>query len=371
MKKPSKKKESKKLDDAGEFLQGNRKQDTSLTWNELKDMNDLIRAKNTTKAKVYPKPTLEELEKEGFSEFQAGVILNVYNKINAKPAAGYDKIEHQKLYVDTINEVMGSIKDYIKSHSDEFSTDLITEAAKKYQSWSYDYNKSLFDVVFPDIENKKSTNRYSSIFRLYPEYNRKAIIIGGNKFTGALQLDSRTLVDVMKAIEDSKKVKEAGGKVKKESWEKNFVILEPDRWNKEYAVANKKSKQVYAKYATKEEAIAAAKRVQEKIDAFKDTKANFVRDYIERRENNKDVTTEELREAFGFRGVNFGNWTNEKERQNFVNFAYDSLYDLAELLNLPPKAMSLNGQLGLAYGAQGTGGKKAAAAHYIPEYKPY
>jgi len=369
-KKEVKKKESKKLDDAGEFLQGNRKQDTSLTWDELKDMNDLIRAKNTTKAKVYPKPSIEDLKSEGFTEFQAGVIQNVYNKINAKPAAGYDKnIEHQKQYVDTIKEVMDSVKGYIKSHPDEFTTDLIAEAARKYRSWSYDYNKSLFDAVFPDTENKKLTNKYSSIFRLYPEYNRKAIIVGGNKFTGALQLDNKTLVDVMKAIEDSKKVKEKGEKVKKEPWEKNFVVLEPDRWNKEYAVANKNSKQVYAKYATKEEAIAAAKRVQEKIDAFKDTKANFVRDYVERRENNKDVTTEELREAFGFRGVNFGNWTNEKERQNFVNFAYDSLYDLAELLNLPPKALSLNGQLGLAYGAQGTGGKKAAAAHYIPEYK--
>lgn len=368
-KKEVKKKESKKLDDAGEFLQGNRKQDTSLTWDDLKDMNDLIRAKNTTKARVYPKPSIEDLKSEGFTEFQAGIIQNVYNKINAKPAAGYDKVEHQKQYVDTINEVMSSIKDYIKSHPDEFTTDLIAEAAKKYRSWSYDYNKSLFDAVFPDIENKKAANRYSSIFRLYPEYNRKALIVGGNKFTGALQLDNKTLVDVMKAIEDSKKVKETGGKVKKEPWEKNFVVLEPDRWNKEYAVANKNSKQVYARYATKEEAIAAAKRVQEKIDAFKDTKANFVRDYVERRENNKDVTTEELREAFGFRGVNFGNWTNEKERQNFVNYAYDSLYDLAELLNLPPKALSLNGQLGLAYGAQGTGGKKAAAAHYIPEYK--
>lgn len=363
-----KKKESKKLDDAGEFLQGNRKLDTSLTWNDLKDMNDLIRAKNTTKARVYPKPSIEDLKSEGFSEFQSGIILNVYNKINAKPAAGYDKIEHQKQYVDTINEVMSGIKDYIKSHSDEFTTDLIADAAKKARSWSYDYNKSLFDVVFPDTENKKAGS-YSNIFRLYPEYNRKAIIVGGNKFTGALQLDSRTLVDVMKVIDEAKKTKSLTEKVKKEDWEKNFIVLEPDRWNKEYAVANKNNKNILARYATKEEAIAAAKRVHEKIEKIKaeGKKANFERDYIERRENNKDVTTEELQKAFGFRGVNFGNWATAKERQDFANYAYDSLFDLAELLNLPPKAISLNGQLGLAYGAQGHGGK--AAAHYIPAFK--
>jgi len=368
----AKKKETNKLEDSGEFLKGNRKQDTSLTWDDLKEMNDLVRAKNTTKARVYPKPSIEDLKSEGFSEFQAGIIQNVYNKINAKPAAGYDSIDHQKQYVDTINEVMGKVKDYIKSHSDEFTTDLIAEAAKKYRSWSYDYNKSLFDAVFPDTENKKAANRYSSIFRLYPEYNRKALVVGGNKFTGALQLDNKTLVDVMKAIEDSKKVKETGGKVKTEPWEKTFIILEPDKWNKVYAVANKKNKQVLAKYATKEEAVAAAQRVHEKIEKMKaeSKKENFVRNHIERRENNKNVTTEELQNAFGFRGVNFGNWANAKERQDFTNFAYDSLYDLAELLNLPPKALSLNGQLGLAYGAQGKGGfGRVGAAHYIPEYK--
>lgn len=361
----SKKKDSGKLEDAGEFLKGNRKEDKSLTWNDLEGMNDLIRAKNTTKAKIMPKQSIEDLKTEGFSEFQAAIIQNIYNKINAKPAAGYTTKADQKLYVDSIKEVMETVKDYIKSNPDEFTTDLIADAAKKARSWSYDYNKSLFNAIFPDKENKMG--RYSNIFRIYPEHNKKAIIIGGNKFVKALTLDTQTLKDIAKVIEDSKVVKDSSGKVKKDDWEKNFTILEPDRWNNKYSVANKGSKHILAEYDTKEEAIAAAKRVQEKIEAMKNKKANFTRDYIERRENGKDVTTEELKEAFGFRGVNFGNWATAKERQNFANYAYDSLFDLSELLNLPPKALSLNGQLGLAYGAQGHGGK--AAAHYLPAYK--
>jgi hypothetical protein len=55
--------------------------------------------------------------------------------------------------------------------------------------------------------------------------------------------------------------------------------------------------------------------------------------------------------------------SNKAERQLHLNHAYDSFMDLAELLGVPPKAMSLNGMLGLAIGAQGGGN---AAAHFVP-----
>ena len=55
--------------------------------------------------------------------------------------------------------------------------------------------------------------------------------------------------------------------------------------------------------------------------------------------------------------------TNEAERQLHLNHAYDSFMDLAEILNVPPKALSLNGFLGVAIGAQGSG---AHAAHFVP-----
>ncbi len=77
-----------------------------------------------------------------------------------------------------------------------------------------------------------------------------------------------------------------------------------------------------------------------------------------------DVTPEQFQEAFGFRGVQFGNYVEGGRRQQDLNRAYDALMDLAGVLNLPPKALSLGGRLGLAFGARGTGGTDAAAAHY-------
>ena len=76
-----------------------------------------------------------------------------------------------------------------------------------------------------------------------------------------------------------------------------------------------------------------------------------------------DVLPKQFSDAFGFRGVQFGNYVEGPRRQADLNRAYDSLHDLAEVLNVPTKALSLNGRLGLAFGARGKG---KAAAHYEP-----
>ena len=69
----------------------------------------------------------------------------------------------------------------------------------------------------------------------------------------------------------------------------------------------------------------------------------------------KDISAQEFMEAFGFRGVEFGNWTNQEDRQKSINNAYDAFMDLAEVLGVSPKALSLNGKLGMAFGARGRG----------------
>ena len=75
----------------------------------------------------------------------------------------------------------------------------------------------------------------------------------------------------------------------------------------------------------------------------------------------KDISEAEFGTTFGFRGVQFGNWTNQKDRQASVNETYDALMDMANILGVSPKALSLNGELGIAFGARGTG---RANAHY-------
>ena len=78
----------------------------------------------------------------------------------------------------------------------------------------------------------------------------------------------------------------------------------------------------------------------------------------------KDVSAEDFREAFDFRGVEFSNWMQQKDRRQALNECYDSLMDLAMVCGVSPKALSLGGKLAMAFGARG-GGK--FNAHYEPD----
>lgn len=90
-----------------------------------------------------------------------------------------------------------------------------------------------------------------------------------------------------------------------------------------------------------------------------------IRTGIERRQG--DATPEMFMESFAPRGIEFGNWNNQEERQQVLNHAYDGLLDLADALNVPPKALMLNGELAIAFGARGQG-LVGARAHYERDY---
>jgi len=77
----------------------------------------------------------------------------------------------------------------------------------------------------------------------------------------------------------------------------------------------------------------------------------------------RDATPDDFLSVFGFRGGEFGNWLSGKERQEVLNLGYHALLDLACVLDVPPRALSLGGTLAIAFGARGKG---RAAAHYEP-----
>lgn len=78
---------------------------------------------------------------------------------------------------------------------------------------------------------------------------------------------------------------------------------------------------------------------------------------------NGDVSAEEFMNHFRFRGVEFGNWENQVDRQENLNLAFDALNDMAAAMSVAPAYLSLEGRLGVAFGSRGSG---SASAHYEP-----
>lgn len=90
----------------------------------------------------------------------------------------------------------------------------------------------------------------------------------------------------------------------------------------------------------------------------------------------QDVTEEALCERFGLRGIQYGNWMTQKDRQEHLNAAFDGLQDIQAVIGLDdPRSVglprktpdgdgTLRQPLALALGARGRGGR--AAAHYEP-----
>lgn len=82
--------------------------------------------------------------------------------------------------------------------------------------------------------------------------------------------------------------------------------------------------------------------------------------------NGVSVISEDFIKTFGFSGVEYGNWTNQKEREKHLNLSYDSMMDFAKVMGWEPMALSLGGRLGLCIGSRGEGGSRSAAAHIEP-----
>lgn len=84
------------------------------------------------------------------------------------------------------------------------------------------------------------------------------------------------------------------------------------------------------------------------------------------------ITADDFITTFGFRGVQFGNWLPDAERQAVLDHAYAGLLDLTDLIGISPALLALGGRrstskiarLGIAFGARGRGGR--TAAHYEP-----
>jgi hypothetical protein len=406
-------------EDAGAELAYNKRNriKSGLKWGDIKDKDAALRVRETTKAKVYPKPDYDGLITDGMEPVVAHVIKQAYDAIAVKPrtrTAPTD--ENLQQYINAVNSYMdgvfkwagdsNAVASWIRtvSQSARQRLGMMSGQVTSIFSLAEEPGKTLLDSVYPD--GWKNSRADISI-------------IGGNRALRALQPHTDEVVKAMQEIDK-------GWPKPQEAWQRQgyqiisgdgievgyyegtdhtdapyvSVWLKKGRRDFEQKSIDAKSKNdpavtsfvenrlnelkgksilvdkrfnLVGTFENEEQAREAARKAVEKSKKSPKIKDEGIsveaakRVGKERRKQDENISSQKLMETFGFKGVNFGNWmkgkTNEAERQLHLNHAYDSFFDLAELLNIPPKAISLNGLLGIAIGAQGSGG--FAAAHFV------
>lgn len=79
----------------------------------------------------------------------------------------------------------------------------------------------------------------------------------------------------------------------------------------------------------------------------------------------RKITTDIFIEELGFRGIQWGEWVPQRERQAILNYAYEAFCDLIDIFGLQLNAASMYGKLGISFGARGKG-FTSGAAHFEP-----
>lgn len=391
---------NKNTEDAGAELTANKRNriTTGIKWEDIADKNTALKVKETTKQNVYPRPDYQQMITDGMQPFVAHIVKQVYDALPAKPATS--TATHATTdaglqnYIEAINRVMNGTMTWARDNN-------------AVGQWA---QKQISGRPLSVIE--MTTAAQGLLDTVYPggwrNFQTEVHILGGNKVLRALQPGRDEGIKGMKSVKD-------GWPAKQEAWQKQglavvekegaaqvvkghnyntnedvfFIRINDRTANRdtyyktqeaaEVAITKMKpwfllGKNGYVRdqFDTETEAVEAARVVVKRESktgiSDKGTAVEMAERTGEaRRLEGEDITSDRLQEAFGFKGVNFGNWmkgeANQAERQLHLNHAYDSFMDLAEILDVPPQAMSLNGMLGLAIGAQGTG---AYAAHFVP-----
>lgn len=362
------------LEDSGEKIGGSRKDrwaQRGLTMADLEGMTGGEEAKYIVKSNVW-KPNYAEMVKDGTEPKAAALVKVVYDRLAAKPEK--DTPEGRRNYLTMmgyVKQAYSSVRtmEDVKNASDTLKYDLVglprpnemrgttlqdrEILQPKFQTFGsvskgrqdpfyigYAEGKKANKMVAEGFPNQEPWTRRYDITRI----EGRGLTNDGAKFYAArmVELDKSGNVDELAAT-----IKQSGVY---EIREKNGRIVS---YRLDRASAEAHAQEIYEnKSDTKEGGKEPARPHLDEL----------VREGTDYR-NGKDVTAEDFRKAFGFRGIEFGNYAASDERQKHVNQAYDALMDLAEVLGIPPKAISLNGTLGLAFGSRG-GGK--AAAHYEP-----
>lgn len=374
--------EAKNIEDFGEVLTGARKHTAIAFGKALSDGEIDVSAEPLSKS--FPAPNTKKMADEGVSAKALAYVLLLRNTIGSKPRKSYrvqswaDDVERKRQLASEIIEKGDDFEPDYRLKGLDFRTDIpaTAEALKDFPA------ELLGDAVKYRISggsysmfNGVSYSPSKTFWVIYDDKKRQVQFsqLGlPGEGTYFAESESEAIADYAARIRSLVEKKSSEPKRKKYT---NVNVYMSRATGERYLAFKVRSSVIRLKggFDSATEARAYLDEFREEIQAKIDEmrKGPTMRgDKNKPRQGDSlrdgDITPEIFSDAFGFRGVQFGNYVEGKRRQSDLNRAYDALMDLADAVGVPPAALSLNGELGLAFGARGRGGPRAAAAHYEP-----
>ncbi|EHQ3287558.1 hypothetical protein LMM39_003881 [Salmonella enterica] len=365
-------KTGEKIDDFGEVIHGAAKHRRAALAEELNTDKTAEDYYTQPLSKLFPEPDYEKMAAEGTDNRTLAMLALLRNMIPAKPRVPH-RLNRWAKQVDEVRDTAGQLLDG-SLPADKF-IDRIRQERGSYYSEMVKTWEMLHRLPPAQMKQAAGYRVKSHAYSMVngKEYNPPKVVHTLENEKGRSVLNAEDLNDLYKK---AKAYFEQQSALPKSADSKTKLDIYQNRRTGEVFIAygkNKTSLQGGFKTAAEARDYVKNNRAEllEKLNALREQSreeqrnaSNRDRTGPDRREG--DVTPEKFSDAFGFRGVQFGNYVEGPRRQSDLNRAYDSLMDMADVLKVPAKALSLNGRLGLAFGARGKGGKNTAAAHYEP-----
>ncbi|CRY31905.1 LPD38 domain-containing protein [Yersinia enterocolitica] len=361
-----------KIDDFGEELKGAAKHKWGQLAESLKADHDIEEIKKQPLSKLFPHPDYTKMHENGIEPEKLALLAALRSFIPTKPGSPY-KLNQWAEQVKGVRDLASSI---INSHAsvDDIKTIFRSKSSLRSAADTIDLISQFKPAQMAEASKYTIHSGHYTYFdgKSYPGGKTLYQLVAPRGVIANISAGSMAeILPKAKAFIETQLNSDKGEAAPKQA----KLEIYTRRADKSVFIGYKGAMGVLplkAGFKTPNEAGAylAENRaeIEAKLDKLRKVSreeqrkaTNEPRTGIERRKGN--VTPEQFSDAFGFRGVQFGNYVEGPRRQSELNDAYDSLIDMAELLSVPTKALSLNGELGLAFGARGKGGTKA---HYEP-----
>lgn len=355
--KAEEKKQPGEIKDFGEKIGGARKDiwaASGLTTYDMQQMTEAEKGKYVKKDSVWPKINYQELADSGIDKDVVFFIKQVRDSLPAAPQVNYNDADldaRREQYIEFVQAIRTGMES-IRTKADAINAFENIMVGNGWYSTAGASSYSRGSWTKKGRDNIQITNKLINALSVSERRWNYDVVKKMEKMQFLVPKEDKLPAGVQIKFYDG------DGYSRNDNWKpgtwyvtKGYTILSTN-------FESEKSAKEWAQTNIKPKGSGKTRFVPRQLESVH----RIGRDY--RNSNSTDIEGDDYMQTFGFRGGEFGNWVNQTERQVSLNYGFDALMDLADVLGIEPSSIALDGRLAIAFGARGHAG---AAAHFEPE----